>query len=118
MVTVDSEKEDKDIQSITKFVFQNEILTQYFGCWAELILFVYSRTSNFSAIWRLSPSTGYRAANFGLCSALRAFEQGDIFIVPHLLRHRTSVYTASSERPVLYSSLSPIVAPPPGKLAI
>jgi hypothetical protein len=23
--------------------------------------------------------------NFGLCSALRAFEQGMIFIVPHLL---------------------------------
>jgi hypothetical protein len=23
--------------------------------------------------------------NFGLCSALRAFEQGGIFIVPHLL---------------------------------
>jgi hypothetical protein len=23
--------------------------------------------------------------NFGLCSALRAFEQGGIFVVPHLL---------------------------------
>jgi hypothetical protein len=23
--------------------------------------------------------------NFGLCSALRAFEQGEIFIAPHLL---------------------------------
>jgi hypothetical protein len=28
--------------------------------------------------------TGDRAAKFGLCSALRAFEQGGIFIVPHL----------------------------------
>jgi hypothetical protein len=37
---------------------------------------------------------GDRAANLGLCSALRAFEQGGIFIVPHLLRHGTSVYTA------------------------
>jgi hypothetical protein len=36
--------------------------------------------------------TGDRAANFSLCSALRAFEQGGIFIVPHLLRHGTSVY--------------------------
>jgi hypothetical protein len=25
--------------------------------------------------------------NLGLCSALRAFEQGGIFIVPHLLWH-------------------------------
>jgi hypothetical protein len=29
--------------------------------------------------------TGDRAANFDLCSALRAFEQGGVFIVPHLL---------------------------------
>jgi hypothetical protein len=29
---------------------------------------------------------GDRAANLGLCSALRAFEQGGIFIMPHLLR--------------------------------
>jgi hypothetical protein len=28
---------------------------------------------------------GDRAANLGLCTALRAFEQGGIFIVPHLL---------------------------------
>ena len=31
--------------------------------------------------------TGDWAANLGLCSALRAFEQGGIFIVPHLHRH-------------------------------
>jgi hypothetical protein len=35
--------------------------------------------------------------NLGLCSALRAFEQGGIFIVPHLLWHRTSVFPVSSE---------------------
>ena len=29
--------------------------------------------------------TGEGLQNFGLCSALRAFEQGGIFIVPHLL---------------------------------
>ena len=40
------------------------------------ICFVYSRLSNFSAI------TDDWAANLGLCSALRAFEQGRIFIVP------------------------------------
>jgi hypothetical protein len=35
----------------------------------------------------------------GLCSALRAFEQGGIFIVPHLLWHGTSVFPVSSEGP-------------------
>jgi hypothetical protein len=42
---------------------------------------------------------GDRAANLDLCSALRAFEQGGIFIVPYLLRHGTLVFTVSSERP-------------------
>jgi hypothetical protein len=37
--------------------------------------------------------------NLGLCSALRAFEQGAIFIVPHLLWHGTSVFPVSSEGP-------------------
>jgi hypothetical protein len=35
--------------------------------------------------------------NLGLCSALRAFGQGGIFIVPHLLWHGTSVFPVSSE---------------------
>ena len=35
--------------------------------------------------------------NLGLCSALRAFEQGGIFIVPHLLWQGTSVFPVSSE---------------------
>jgi hypothetical protein len=30
--------------------------------------------------------------SLGLCSALRAFEQGRVFIVPHLLCHGTSVF--------------------------
>jgi hypothetical protein len=37
--------------------------------------------------------------NWGLCSALRAFEQGGIFIVPRLLWYRTSVIRVLSERP-------------------
>jgi hypothetical protein len=35
--------------------------------------------------------------NFGLCLALRSFEQGGIFIVPHLLWHGTSVFPVSAE---------------------
>jgi hypothetical protein len=36
--------------------------------------------------------------NLGLCSALRAFGQREIFIVPHLLRHMASIFPVSSER--------------------
>jgi hypothetical protein len=36
--------------------------------------------------------------NLGLCSTLRAFEQGGIFIVPHLLWHETSVFLAISSK--------------------
>jgi hypothetical protein len=35
--------------------------------------------------------------NLGLCSALRAFVQGGIFIVPHLMWHGASVIPVSSK---------------------
>jgi hypothetical protein len=35
--------------------------------------------------------------NLGLCSAIKAFEQGGIFIVTHLLWHGTSAFPVSSE---------------------
>ena len=38
---------------------------------------------------------GERLPNLGLCLALRAFEQGGIRIVPHLLWHGTSVFLVS-----------------------
>jgi hypothetical protein len=41
--------------------------------------------------------TGEGLQNLDLCSALRAFEQGGIFIVPHLLWHWASVFPVSSE---------------------
>jgi hypothetical protein len=37
--------------------------------------------------------------NLGLCSALRASEQGGIFILPHLPWHRVSVFLVSYESP-------------------
>jgi hypothetical protein len=43
--------------------------------------------------------TGDRLQNLGLCSALRAIEQGGIFIMPHLLWYGASVFPVSSERP-------------------
>jgi hypothetical protein len=49
----------------------------------------------FLLIWR-HHHCRWRAKNLGLCSAIRAFEQGEIFIVPHLLWHGTSVFPVSS----------------------
>jgi hypothetical protein len=49
--------------------------------------------------------TGEGLQNLGLCSSLRAFEQGRIFIVSHLLWARVSVFPLSSEGP-LYSVAS------------
>jgi hypothetical protein len=37
--------------------------------------------------------------NLGLRSTLNAFEQGGIFIVPHLLWKRASFFTVTSEGP-------------------
>jgi hypothetical protein len=42
---------------------------------------------------------GEGLSNFGLFSALRAFEQGGIFIVPDPLRHGASVFPVLSEGP-------------------
>jgi hypothetical protein len=42
---------------------------------------------------------GERLQILGLCSALRAFEQGGIFILPHLLWQQISVFPVSSEGP-------------------
>jgi hypothetical protein len=53
---------------------------------------------NFSLIWRRHHCR-WRAKNLGLCSALKAFEQGGIFVVPHLLCNGTSVFPVSSEGP-------------------
>jgi hypothetical protein len=43
--------------------------------------------------------TGEGQQNLGLCSVLRAIEQGGIFVVPHLLWHGTLVFSVLSEGP-------------------
>jgi hypothetical protein len=50
-------------------------------------LLFYVPLKNFSLIWRRHHVTiaGEGLQNVGLCSTLRAFEQGGIFIVPHIL---------------------------------
>jgi hypothetical protein len=49
--------------------------------------------------------SGEGLQNLGLCSALRAFEQGGIFIVPHLLWHRTFVVSGLIRRTDPFSCL-------------
>ena len=72
-----------------------------FSCSTDFCLFIYCFTSR-SRIFHLYGDvtiTGEGLQNLGLCSALRAFEQGGIFIVPHPLRHGASVFPVSSEGP-------------------
>jgi hypothetical protein len=64
----------------------------------ELLFYV---LKNFSLIWRKSPLPSEGLQNLGLCSALRVFEQGGIFIMPHLLWHGVSVFLVSSYEPPL-----------------
>jgi hypothetical protein len=45
-------------------------------------------------------TAGEGLQNLGLCSAFRTYEQGGIFIVPHLLLHGTLVSPVSSEGPL------------------
>jgi hypothetical protein len=58
----------------------------------------YVPLKNFSLIWRRHHCRE-GLQNLSLCSALRAFEQGGIFIVPHLLWHGASIFPVSSEGP-------------------
>jgi hypothetical protein len=60
-----------------------------------------SRSRTFISWLQTSPLAGEGRQNLGFYSALRAFEQGGIFIVPHLLRHGTSVFPVSFEGPPL-----------------
>ena len=53
----------------------------------------------FSLVWRRHHCR-WRAANFDLCSALRAIEQWGFFNVPHPLRHWPTVYNGHLRGPV------------------
>jgi hypothetical protein len=65
-------------------------------------LYMYGLTSLsrfFFYLYREVTIAGEGLQNLVLCSALRAFEQGWIFIMPHLLWHGTSVFPFSPEGP-------------------
>jgi hypothetical protein len=59
--------------------------------------FTYMETSPF--LYGDVTIAGEGLQHLGLCSGLRAFEQGGIFIVQHLLWYGTSVFPVSSEGP-------------------
>jgi hypothetical protein len=73
---------------------------QGYNYWLIDYLWFYVPPKNISLIWRRHHCR-WRAAKFRptCISALRAFEQGGIFIVPHLLWHGTSVFPVSFEGP-------------------
>jgi hypothetical protein len=78
----------------------NVFALHYFPTENWLIIYGFTCRSRIFHLYGDVTIAGERLPNFGLCSALRAFEQGGIFlIVPHLLWHGTSVFPVSSEGP-------------------
>jgi hypothetical protein len=64
-----------------------------------LFIYCFTSCSRVFHIYGDVTITGEGLQNLSLCSALRAFEQGEMFIVPHLLWHGASVCSVSSEGP-------------------
>jgi hypothetical protein len=65
-------------------------------CLCCLFIYCFTSCQNISFIWRRH-NYWWRAGKFR--PMLRAFGQGGIFIVPHLLWHRAWVFLVSSEGP-------------------
>jgi hypothetical protein len=64
-----------------------------------LIMYRFTSHSRIFHLYGDVTIAGEGLQNLGLCSALRAFEQRGIFIVPHLLWHGISAFPVSSEGP-------------------
>jgi hypothetical protein len=64
-----------------------------------MVLYCFTSRSRIFHLYGDVTITGEGLQNFRLCSALRAFKQGGIFIVPHILWQATSVFLVSSEGP-------------------
>jgi hypothetical protein len=80
------------------FKFYFRVLNKVILDWLIIYCFT-SRSRIFHLYGDVITIAGEGLQNLGLCSALRAFEQGGIFIVPHLLCHGASVFPISSEGP-------------------
>jgi hypothetical protein len=64
-----------------------------------LIIYDFTSRSRIFHLYGDVTIAGKGLQNLGLYSALRAFEQGGIFIVPYLLWHGTPIFLVSSEGP-------------------
>ena len=71
-----------------------------------LLIYGFTSRSRIFHIYGDVTIAGEGLQNFGLCSALRAFEQGGIFILPHLRRHEASVFPVSSKDSPIQSLLT------------
>jgi hypothetical protein len=64
-----------------------------------LIIYGFTSHSRIFHLYGEVTITGKGLKNLSLCATLRAFQHGGIFIVPHLLWHRASVFPVSSKGP-------------------
>ena len=91
MLNVQSNSLSFVTQCLTHRAYCNFRLERLYCISIEACLFgVFIPIKNFSFIWRCH-HYWWRAANFGLYTALMAIEQWGFFSVPHLLWHRASV---------------------------
>jgi hypothetical protein len=73
-------------------------VSQYKIVWQWITIWFYVPLKNFHLYGDVTIA-GEGLQNLGLCSVLKAFEQGGIFIVTHLMWHGTLVFQVSSEGP-------------------
>jgi hypothetical protein len=91
------------VARIHKRAWTNQCTSFFLSSWLIVRLIdwwftVFRPAQEFFTYMEMSPLP-VKGCKIGLCSALRAFEQGVVFIVPHLLWHGTSVFPVSSEKP-------------------
>ena len=86
--------------------FLNRITTTILKFSISVVLFLWIvPLENFSLIWRRH-HFWWRAANFDLCSTLKAIEQWGFFNVPHLLWHGTTLYKGYLRGPVTFTPVA------------
>jgi hypothetical protein len=95
---------------VSKILVSSHQLASHLNIWIQLeqiyvvefvidllIIYCFMSRSRIFHLYEDVTIAGEGLQNLVLCSTLRAFEQGRIFIVPHLLWHVTSVFPVSSE---------------------
>jgi hypothetical protein len=77
------------------------LIVTYCVCLPIYWLIIYSFTSRLRIFHLYGDATiaSEGLQNLGICLTLRAFEQGSIFIAPHILWHKASDFLVSSEGP-------------------